>query len=372
MRIMHISNNYTPYSGGVVSSLNALLPALQNQGHKVMLITLDFEDRAIIDPPWVFRIPSLITGMYKHNKIAIPSSARSIIKHTILSFNPDVIHVHHPFLLGSMGKLLAHRYNIPCVFTYHTMYEQYAHYVPVPQCIVKPIVQKIVFSFCQNLSALIVPSHKIKQYLIDNTISTPLHVIPSPLQEHFFEPVIKKRANSIFNLLYVGRFREEKNIACLIDLFAQLDRSSYCLTLVGYGDQEKALKNKAYKQYNFSEEEVIFVIKPNLPHLRDLYSQADIFLFPSQTDTQGLVLAEAMAHHTPVVAFPGPGQDDIIKQGINGFVVQDIAEMLQCIQKIKHDEILLKKLSDAAYETSLNFKQNIIISSLINVYQTIF
>lgn len=374
MRIMHISNNYTPYSGGVVSSLNALLPALQQQGHEILLITLDFAVPNIIDPAWVCRIPPFLTGTYKQNRIAVPFNAFLTIEQQIFSFNPDIIHVHHPFFLGSIGKSLAHKYDIACIFTYHTMYEQYAHYIPVPACITKPLIQKIVLSFCKDVDALVTPSHGIKQYLENNAIVTPAYVIPSPLQHHFFEPLdnnIEKKRSTLFNLLYVGRFREEKNIVCLIDLFAQLDRSSHCLTLVGYGDQESMLRKRAYDHYGFSQTEIVFVIKPDLQNLRQLYADADLFLFPSQTDTQGLVLAEAMAHGTPVVAFPGPGQEDIIQQGVNGFIVSNEDDMLKHIRMIKNDTNLLKSLSYNASITSQNFSQESIIASLVDVYRAV-
>lgn len=371
MRIMHISNNYTPYSGGVVSSLNALLPALQSQGHEVELVTLDFAQENSADPTWVYRIPSLLTTTYKQNRLAIPFNPSYALSVRITDFKPDIIHVHHPFLLGAIGKNLAYKHNIPCVFTYHTMYEHYAHYIPGPAFITKPLIQKMVLSFCKDIAALITPSYGIKHYLQRHEITVPLYVIPSPLQNCFFGPIEKKSSSPIFNLLYVGRFTQEKNIACLIELFNQLNHHDYRLTLVGYGAKEMELKKLAYDYYNFSQERVQFVIKPEPDLLRQLYKNADLFLFPSQTDTQGLVLAESMACGTPVLAFAGHGQHDIITQGVNGFIVKDKDDMVRHIEMIKNDQLLLQQLSDNAYVTSQVFSQGNIVSLLIDVYTSI-
>lgn len=371
MRIMHISNNYTPYAGGVVSSLNAILPALQQKGHDIVLITLNFASQMDTnDPSWVYRIPSLLTGTYRSNPIAFPLSPLKIINQKIVDFKPDIIHVHHPFLLGVLGKSLAQKYAIPCFFTYHTMYEQYAHYVPAPEWIAKPLIKQIVLSFCKDIQSIITPSRGIKQYLYEHNVTTPLHVIPSPLQHHFFDgEVAKKSEDHFFNLLYVGRFREEKNVVFLIDLFAQLDSLHYSLTLVGYGDQEGVLKKRAYNYYGFSEKQITFVIKPELQHLRQLYSNADLFLFPSQTDTQGLVLAEAMAHSTPIIALPGHGQEDIIQQGGNGFIVRDVTEMKNCIEWLRNNEQIMDSLSVNAYKTAQDFKSDVIIEQLMRLYR---
>lgn len=370
MRIMHISNNYTPYSGGVVSSLNALLPSLQKAGHDIMLITLDFlNQKNSNDSAWVCRIPSLFNVMYHNNPLAFPTNAYNFIKEKVDSFKPDIIHIHHPFLLGVIGKEIAQKYSIPCIFTYHTMYEKYAHYIPLPQAIAAPIIQKIVLSFCKDVAAIITPSKGIKQYLEDHAILTPLHVLASPLQDHFFNSTVPQKSKSTFELLTVGRFMPEKNIALLIDLYAQLNPKDYRLSLVGYGAQEAQLRSLAYDYYHYCEQQIRFIIKPDPTTLRKAYHDADLFLFSSQTDTQGLVLAESMINGTPVLALPGLGQQDIIEQGVNGFIINSQEEMINLIHKLRGDQSLLKKLSENAYTTAQRFKADTITNGLIALYK---
>lgn len=370
MRIMHISNNYTPYSGGVVSSLNALLPSLKKVGNDIMLITLDFlNQNNHNDPTWVCRIPSLFNVMYHNNPLAFPTHPYNFIKEKVESFKPDIIHIHHPFLLGVIGKEIAQKYLIPCIFTYHTMYEKYAHYIPLPQAVTAPIIQKIVLAFCKDVTAIITPSKGIKQYLEGHAIVTPLHVLASPLQDHFFGLMIGKKSNTAFELLSVGRFMPEKNISMLIDLYAQLDPKDYRLTLVGYGAQEAQLRSLAYNYYHCCEEQIRFMIKPDPTTLRKAYGDANLFLFSSQTDTQGLVLAEAMSNGTPVLALPGFGQEDIIEQGFNGFIINSQEDMISLIHRLKEDQSLLKELSENAYTTAQKFKADTITNQLIAIYK---
>src|SRR5579872_5344972 len=132
MRILFVTNNYTPYSGGIVSSIDATVHALYAKGHDVLLVTLDFFGVAVSEHKYIVRIPTIFRFMYKSNHMAIPWRATYELLSLAQTYSPDIIHVHHPFLLGKSGLDVAHILGIPCVFTYHTLYEQYAHYVPVP------------------------------------------------------------------------------------------------------------------------------------------------------------------------------------------------------------------------------------------------
>src|SRR6266404_2396469 len=128
MRIFFVTNNYTPYSGGVIHAITATTDALRAQGHEVFIITLDFlgkPDKPQADPDYVIRIACPIKFMYKTNYMAIPWRPTHAIKQLIQQYKPDIIHVHHPFLLGVSALHAAQTYNIPCIFTYHTMYEDY-------------------------------------------------------------------------------------------------------------------------------------------------------------------------------------------------------------------------------------------------------
>jgi glycosyltransferase involved in cell wall biosynthesis len=191
MRIFFVTNNYTPYSGGVTQSIIADTNALRSQGHEVFIITLDFfkpqaqsapstqlrinSASATVDKAQenVIRVPCPIRFMYKNNYMAIPWRPTHVIKKLLQQYKPNIVHVHHPFLLGVSALHAARAYNTPCVFTYHTIYEDYAHYVPLPRQFTKKIIHAIVIHFCNKIDGIIAPSNAIKEYLIKEKIIKP-------------------------------------------------------------------------------------------------------------------------------------------------------------------------------------------------------
>ncbi len=167
----------------MVKSIDAITHQLHKMGHQVIIIAPQFL-QVHDDPSYVKRIPSLFRFKYKQKHMAIPWRAKYYLKKYLQDFKPDVIHVHHPFLLGAMGARIAREINVPVFFTYHTIYEDYIHYVPFPAWMVKPIVTRKVLSFCKSVDPIITPSTGIQNYLSDNGIYN-TRVIPSPLRKDF-------------------------------------------------------------------------------------------------------------------------------------------------------------------------------------------
>lgn len=374
MRIFFVTNNYTPYSGGVISSITASTDALLAQGHEVFIITLDFLGaHKHTDPDYVIRIPCPIKFMYKKNHMAIPWRPTHAITQLLKQYKPDIVHVHHPFLLGVSALRAARRCHIPCIFTYHTLYEEYSHYVPIPDLCAKPLIRSTVARFCNAVDGIIVPSNAVKEYLLTQNITTPINTIPSPLRSFFFTPKTKPKvvhAKKHYELLVVSRFVPEKNIPFVFDVFKQLPEN-FTLTLVGYGSDYQRMQELAFDTLQLSQKRVRFIHKPPLDDLLHCYRNADLFIFPSQTDTQGLVLAESMSQGLPVIALDGPGQRDIITNGYNGFIVNNAHEMAITIMNIAHDTALHNKLSSGARATAQYYHTDSITKKLLRFYSAI-
>jgi 1,2-diacylglycerol 3-alpha-glucosyltransferase len=372
MRIFFVTNNYTPYSGGVASSITASVNALQGQGHDVFIITLNFLGKKHNDPEYIIRIACPIKFMYKKNYMAIPWRPTHAINTLIKKYNPDIIHIHHPFLLGVSALHAAHKHKIPCVFTYHTLYEKYAHYVPFPQICTLPIIRTAVRRFCNKVDAIIAPSTYVKHYLESQNIERPITIIPSALQD-WYQTTHKQHINKqsqFFELLLVTRFVPEKNIPFLFEVMKLLPET-FRLTLVGYGSDYEKLHALAMHSFKLSPHRIRFVRKPEQEYFLELYRTSYLFVFPSITDTQGIVLAESMSQGLPVIALDGPGQRDIIDNGINGFIVKNTQEMAEKILDLAHNPEKLKLLQQGARITAHHYKTSSIVKKLLALYYSI-
>jgi glycosyltransferase involved in cell wall biosynthesis len=312
--------------------------------------------------------------MYKTNHMAIPWRAKSQIGDIMAIHRPDIVHVHHPFLLGSIAYKLARSHKIPVVFTYHTIYEAYAHYVPLlPRLLTADLIKRQALYFCTQVDGIIAPSSYINDYITQHT-TKPTVTIPSGLQPLFIgASVVKKPQNEQIKLLAVSRMVKEKNIESILNVAQKLsqNRVAFRLILIGYGGQYEALQSYAYQTLCLSSEQVIFVHKPPKEIIVKAYQEADLFLFSSTTDTQAIVLAEAMAHGTPVIALDGPGQRDIIKNGFNGYIVQSGDQMIQQIEQLAFDRNCLKQLSDGAYKTSQEYHPAKIAERCVQFYSSL-
>jgi 1,2-diacylglycerol 3-alpha-glucosyltransferase len=374
MRILFVTNNYTPYSGGLISSIDSFTQQLRAQGHDVLIITLDFLGEQHNDPDYVVRVTCRRRFLYKHNHMAIPYKPTQEIIAIAQQYKPDIIHVHHPFLLGVSGLRAARLIGVPCVFTYHTLYEQYAHYVPGPSWLTQPIIEWLVMRFCRAVDGIIAPSNYVKNYLYERTVLTPIEVISSPLRTIFLDGKTKQGkwafVTKHFELLVVTRFVHEKNVPFVFDVFKKLPEYVR-LTLVGYGSEYENMKKLAFDELNLPRDRVRFIFKPEQSELIKLYANANMFIFPSQTDTQGIVVIEAMSQGLPVIALDGPGQRDIIRNGVNGFLVYSAEHAALMIKVISAHGDLYAQLTAGAIKTAASYTPEYIVSRLLEFYETL-
>lgn len=375
LNIAIITNNYSPYSGGVVSSIDSFVNELHKQEHKAFIITLDFVGGTKNDPYHVIRIPSLFRFFYKKNHMAIPTDKAKKLEDIIKVLKPDIIHVQHPFYLCHPAVKIAKDLHIPVIFTYHTIYEKYLHYLPFPQFITRPIVKKIVMSFCKNVDYIVSPSNYIKNYLENNNIETKIERIPSGILPIFIKDkvyAIEKTEKNEFNLIFVSRFVKEKNIEFLLRMFAKLvaktPEKNFKLTLAGYGYDYEKIKKFAQNKLKLKDS-VQFIYRPRKEEIADLYMQSDAFIFSSDSDTQGLVLAEAMGCGCPVVALDGPGQRDIIKDNVNGFLCNFESDMIEKIILLQNNKDLHYRLRCGALETAKEYHPTATTNKLIDLYK---
>lgn len=378
LTIVFITNNWFPFGAGVVSSINAFRKELQRQGHAVTVITLDFKG-SLPQEEGVIRIKCPIRFLYRGIPMAVPWRADKQVRDLIKQLSPDIIHIHHPFLLGVSGLRAAKLYTIPCIFTYHSLYEKYTHYVPLPQTLVRPVVRQMVRRFCALVSGIITPGKETERLLERDGITTPHLLLPSPVQQIFVDALGKKKLRegiptflqNPFHLMTCSRFVKEKNIPFLLSMFAGLDQTKYRLTLAGFGTELDTLKQYAYETLKLSPDVVQFAVKLSAEELCALYADCDLFVFASLADTQGLVLAEAMTNGLPVVALHGPGQEDIVVNGENGYLVSSMEDMRFAIQMIAGDFTLYKNLHHGAVKTAKRYWPTSLTEQLVAFYYSL-
>ncbi|MCC7415055.1 MAG: glycosyltransferase [Epsilonproteobacteria bacterium] len=367
--VLMVTNNYFPYQGGVAQSVHASTQALLACGYNVKIVTLNIAG-ADQDPDYVHRLPTVLPMEFKNNPIAVPWRTHAYLKELIETVQPDIIHAHHPWLLGHAALKIARMRDCPVVFTHHTLYHAYTHYVPLPHKITSFLITQRLRTYYAQVDHIIAPSQAVAQAINTDQTETPISIVASPIRSCFFTP--EKALSTTTQprkLLYVGRFVREKNMPAMLEAVALLPHGSYELDAVGYGQLWHEIQTYAYDTLGLNPAHVRFHHKADQASLVAWYRQADLFLFPSSSDTQGLVLAEAMASGTPVIALDGPGQRSIINNGYNGYIVETVHEMAAAIERLTHDEQLLEKLSRGARTTANNYTLETHAQDLIAVYE---
>src|SRR3989344_8349702 len=249
MNIGIFTNSYKPINdSGVVHAVDSLNFGLHELGHNVFIFAPSFPGY-VDESPNVFRYPSFnLTGKVKY-PIAFPFSAK--ISNIIKNLKLDIIHSQHPFSLGKKGAHFAEKYNIPLVFTNHTRYEDYSHYLPFNQTMAKKMIKYMQKKYLSNCDCVIAPTSSIKKYILSLNVDSRIEVIPNGINFDFLacgkEIDVKKKQDITGKmvLLYVGRLAKEKNISFLIKSFKALskDREDTILLICGDGYEKTDLEN---------------------------------------------------------------------------------------------------------------------------------
>jgi len=340
------SDSYKPYTSGVVTSIVSFKEELTRLGHEVFIFAPSYPQET--EEENVFRFFSFPAPTKKDFALALPvyPGMNLLLKRLDL----DIIHVHSPFTMGRVGYHYARKFGIPLVFTFHTRYDQYVHYVPLPQSIVRDITIRYARSFCNNCDQIIVPTKEIERIVEGFNVKTPISVIPTGVQLNKFISGDKNWLRKRYNippenriLLFVGRLCREKNLFFLLESFKLVKEKNprVSLVLTAGGPLEEELKAFAAELGLDLDREVIFTGALPFEQLKNVYHSADLFVFASLTETQGLVLLEAMASGLPVVAVRASGVQDMVDHGVDGLLCpEDKKELSDNIIKVLQDRIL--------------------------------
>jgi len=325
MRILFVSECYHPVRNGIVAVIDILTEQLKKRGHEVVIVAPK-HPKAKGDPEWVVRVPSLPNPFYPDYPAAIPWARQ--LHQAIDTFKPDIVHTHSFMWLSRFALRHAQKRSIPVVTTFHTLVTEYLHYAPVPRWISLPFIARWVESFCNKCQVVIIVSPIAETLLRSFGVRTPIEFIPTGIDAEQFGKGNGFRVRKELGipatasvLLYVGRIAKEKNIAFLLEALSPVlaERLRTYLVLVGDGPEMAAMKAKAKSLPG--GERIIFVGSRPRSEIPDFHAAADIFVFASVTEMQGLALAEAMMSGLPVVVVGEGGIRYFVKDGEVGFVV---------------------------------------------------
>lgn len=360
LAVAMLTNNYLPFIGGVPLSIERLRRGLQGLGHRVLLIAPRYDSGAD-DPEGIVRIPTLLSlGRNREFPIANLFSPR--LGRALRQFGPDLIHVHHPFWMGWIGLFRAWRLRVPVVYTYHTRLEHYAHYVPLPGPLFRNLIShSLTRRFANRCEVVIVPTESAEEYLRMIGVTSRIWVQPTGIDFDRFRSGAEdagelRQRHGIGDekvLISVSRLSREKNIDFLIDgliLLGQATREPFRCLVIGEGEEHTRLQERIAAA---GMGEVITLVGSVAPDdIVRYYRLGDAFVFASRSETQGMVLLEAMAAGLPVVAIRSSGIDDLVKP-VNGFKTRaDPVQWADCIRRLLEEPELRERMSRAAVATA--------------------
>ncbi len=385
MRIGIFTDTYPPFINGVSTSIAMLENALRKKGHQVFIVTVNPEDMhySFEKNDRVIRLPGIPVGIYDYRLTGVyPIRAISKIK----EWNLDIIHSHTEFGVGTFARIMAKQLDIPIVHTYHTMYEDYIHYITHgyfngPS---KKIVEHLTRFYCdKTVTELIVPTKKTydlfkEKYEYERNI----HIVPTGIEvERFYrEKNSEKKTEALkkelglqekdFVLLFVGRLASEKNVTFLIENHTKIikKRKNCKLLIIGDGPDADQFKEQA-KNLKI-EDNVIFTGKIPWDQIHKYYQIPQVFVTASHTETQGLTLLEAMAASVPVVALDDEAFRDVVIPDLNGYLFKDDKEYRESIEKIMDSSSLLERLSRQARITAEEHSAKYYAEKVLDVYYT--
>ena len=384
MRIGLFTDTYPPYINGVATSVYMLKEALEKKGHQVFVVTVNSENMKYKyeDNGKTIKIPGFPIGIYDYRLTGI-YPIRVINK--IKKWKLDVIHSHTEFGVGTFARIISKQLNIPIVHTYHTMYEDYVHYITKGYFdkSSKKLVEYLTLFYCDTTAnELIVPTKKTwdlfkEKYCLDKNI----YIIPTGIEiERFYiENIEKEKVVSVkerlklkkddFVLLFVGRLGKEKNIDFLIECQKDLIKEipNLKLIIVGDGPEREYFENKVKKlKLNAS---VIFTGMVSWVDVPSYYQIASLFVTASKTETQGLTVIEAMAAAKPPICINDESFNLTVTDDLNGKIFKNKRDYKKIIVDLYTDKSNIKKMSKQARINAELHSSKHYAESVLDVYK---
>ena len=384
MRIGIFSDTYTPFINGVTTSVLMLKKGLEKKGHTVYVVTVNDKTLKykLEENGKVLRVPGIPIGIYDYRLSGIyPIKAINMIK----KWKLDVIHSQTEFSIGTFARIIAKQLNIPLVHTYHTMYEDYIHYITKGYFnkSSKKIVEYLTLFYCDKTATeLVVPTKKAyelfkKKYHVDRNV----YIVPTGIEvEKFyreraknFDPLKKREELGLkkddFVILFVGRIAKEKNVELLLTSMRFIVNNCPKAKLLIVGDGPDLDKYKSFVNKQKLDNNIIFTGKVAWNIIEQYYIISDVFTTASTSETQGLTVIEAMAASLPVVCIDDESFNQTVINKLNGLIFKNKKGYKNAIITLYNDRDLLNKLSKQARNSAELHSSKFFVESILDVYK---
>lgn len=379
MKIALFTEVYRPIVNGIVTSVDTLAHVLRENGHDVYTFAPHIP-RGAETKGRVFRMPSLPLPARTEYRLTLPLVARRN-KRQFLS-QCDVIHSHSLFITGWMASYYARRrFRVPLVFTYHTLLDRYSHYSPLGKRITAQLTRELTRAYANAADAVIVPTQTVASGLRRDGVTAPICIVPTGVDLEAFRNTgatagigVRGRlgiAPDAPLLLLVSRLAQEKSVPLAFEALAlvRAELPDAQLLLVGSGPLEESLRHQA--KADGLDGAIHFV--GSVPHdgLPAYYSAADAFMFPSTTETQGLVLTEAFGAGLPVVAIDSPQTRDVFGSNLAGALVADAEGMASELKRLLTDPAARSAASAHSRAAASSFDARATAGRVLAVYEAV-
>ncbi|MDP8265952.1 MAG: glycosyltransferase [Candidatus Aceula meridiana] len=378
MNIVMMTNTYKPIVGGLEKSVEVFSDEYRKRGHKVLIVAPEFEGTPKKEEG-IFRVPAIQHFNKTDFSVELPLSPQ--LNSALKKFKPDIIHSHHPFLIGDTALRAAARLNTPIVFTNHTLYEENTHYVPGDSEAMKQFVVKLAKGYANLCDHVIAPSQSVANLLRQREVTAPIDVLPTGIYIDQFKKGDGRTFRKFFDIPkdaflvgIIGRVAPEKNVLFLskaVTEFLKKNKSAY-FVVVGSGPSMDEIKTSFER--NKIEERLVCAGVLKGKQLISAYDSLDVFAFASHSETQGLVLVEAMATGTPVVAVNAPGVREVLKDKINGRMIErdHVQEFVACLDWLASQSAQKKAvLAKNARKTAKEFSVFNCVQKALEIYSSV-
>ncbi|MHB0912731.1 MAG: glycosyltransferase family 4 protein [Armatimonadota bacterium] len=378
MRIGIFSESYAPVINGVAVSVATFTEQFREMGHEVFIFATGHPDQCDEDE-FIIRFPSFRTRIEPDYPIAIPYLPG--IGKRVAELKLDVIHTQTPWMLGWLGMKLANNLGIPIVSTNHTEYTQYAHYFPLaPDKTKKAFVVGVMRNYYNRCDCVVVPSEPVERQLREYGVTTRTRVIPTGITvcaDIHGEARGEVRAKYGFKdeeivLLYVGRVAKEKNLNLLITAFGKLaaKRANLRLMIVGGGVYLEEIRTVV--ESSPAVEKIVITGSVPRAKIGRYYAAGDLFTFPSGSETQGLVVGEALQAGLPCVVVNEGSCAEAVTDGEDGFVAENNADdFARKISALTDNPTLLQEFSARAAKNGQRFSPRAAAERMLEVYRSV-